>query len=196
MKRIILSASLGLWLTVGLAGVAINEGKTYPIAEPDMLDEIKSRASKINLKDYADKVGKNNAPAFVGATLPRTNKESVRLFDPTYVLPQDIRDGKGRVLYPKGTTINVYERIKTTNRTIVISASKADLDWLDRVAKPENGDKVIIANGNVMSFNQAYNRQFYRLDKRIIERFGLRSVPSIVKQVGTQLEVAEYVIEN
>ena len=169
-------------------------GPTFEIAEPDTLEEIRTRVAQ---QDW-DKIMKKKEPAdygaFKAAPLPAALKSDSHLFDPTYVLPYDLRDADGKLLAAKGTRINVYEKITLPGRYIVIDGSEKQLRWLEEVAKPVDGDRILIATGNVYSARLRSKYSLWLLDQRGIERFGLRAVPSIVQQEGLQLRVNEYAL--
>lgn len=174
-----------------LAGPTL--GPTYPIAEPDTLEEIRARAS---VKDWQRWMRKSptDYSAFQSAHLPHARRNAVRSFDPTYVLPNDIADENGKVIAAKGTRINVYTKLRMRGRMIVIGNTDAHFKWLTDVAKPTSDDKVLLANGNVLTARRNRQVLVYLLDERFIERFGLKAVPSIVSQDGLRLRVEEYAV--
>lgn len=186
-----LLALSGLLTGAGTHGVVV--GQTFPIAEPDTLREIQERAAKVDWESVRTKIMKHPS-AFVSAPLPIADHEVTRYFDPTYVLPRDITDGHGKVLFAAGSRVNVYQRIKDPARTIVIADLPAHYRWLQEVAKPQEGDRILLAGGNVVDARARTHLELYLLDARFIERFGLQHVPSIVQQDGTQLKVHEYVV--
>lgn len=168
-------------------------GPTFPIAEPDLLQEIKQRAATMDWNALVHRKDPASYTAFQTVSLPHAAVDASYLFDPTYTLPQDVKDQNGVVLYPAGTTINVYARRQFPGRTIVIAAEPAHWRWLDEVARPAPTDKVLISGTNMIEAKAlAGARPIHALDARIVERFGLRAVPSIVQQEGTQLRVREF----
>jgi conjugal transfer pilus assembly protein TraW len=176
---------------VAVAGPTL--GPTYPIAEPDTLDEIKRSAASRDWQRWMRK-SPTDYGAFQSATLPHAKRNAVRLFDPTYVLPNDIADENGKVIAAKGTRINVYTKLTMRGRMIVIGNTDAHFRWLTDVAKPTSDDKVLLANGNVLTARRNRQVLVYLLDDRFIERFGLKAVPSIVSQDGLKLRVEEYAV--
>jgi conjugal transfer pilus assembly protein TraW len=194
MPRVValfLSASVAASAAAGERRVI---GQTFPIAEPDLREQIKQRAAATDWKAVMRK-DPSTFSGFQTVGLPMAQKDASFLFDPTYVLPQDVIDHHGVVLYPAGTTINVYARRQFRGRTIVIAADASHLRWLDEVAKPTAADKVLISGMNMIEARkQAGDRKVFALDQRVIERFGLRVVPCIVEQEGTQLRVREYAL--
>lgn len=169
-------------------------GKTFPIAEPSFLDEIKSAAAATDWRQWMRRDPENYA-AFDSTDLPSAKKDRSFLFDPTYSLPRDITDENGRVLYAKGTTINVYAKYTFPGRWIVIRPTSEQFKWLDEVVKPTANDKVLIAGGNVVGVIREHRRKVFILEPHTIERLGLQAVPSIVQQEGPQLRVQEYALD-
>lgn len=69
-------------------------------------------------------------------------------------------------------------------------------DWLLANVKPT--DEVIYTSGNVLkkTSDLALNRRVYVLNTPVVERFKLRSVPSIVEQHDKSMQVTEVDIEK
>jgi conjugal transfer pilus assembly protein TraW len=190
---LLLNSFLAISLLTAQAAAAPVIGQTFPIAEPDTLTEIQTRAAKVDWDGVRAKM-LQRASAFMSASLPATEHEAERRFDPTYALPRDITDASGKVLFAEGTKVNVYQRVKDPARNIVIADVPQQYQWLKDVAKPTPGDRVLLAGGNVLAARQRTHLNLYLLDQRFIERFGLQHVPSIVQQEGTMLKVHEYVV--
>lgn len=194
MLRAITAISLAVVTAAALAeGQRLTLGDTYPIAEPDALAEIQERAGRV---DWQAKMQQpmDRYSAFQSATLPYASEDRERLFDPTYTLPHDIVDGKGMVIYPAGTTINVYARISMPGRVVVIGPEPAHYRWLAETVKPTAQDVVLLANGNAVAVRVAHELPVHLLDERMIERFGLQAAPAVVSQAGTMLKVVEHAI--
>lgn len=194
--RLMLAVSCVVTAAAAIASPrAITLGQTFPIAEPDTLQEIRSAASQRDWQAWMRKTPRDYG-AFASASLPNAQSNVTRIFDPTYALPFDLKDAEGKVLFARGTKVNVYERLKLKmpGRFIVIGPGEADRRWLETVAKPQGSDKILLASGNVLEWRTRNDRQVYRLEPRFIERFGLKAVPAIVTQEGTQLRVTEYAL--
>jgi conjugal transfer pilus assembly protein TraW len=188
------SAILALLLASGAAqAVDVTLGQTFTIAEPDVLREIKGAAAARDWQSWMRKQPKDYS-AFDSVQLPRNRIDQSRLFDPTYVLPRDIRDDTGKLIAPAGARVNVYAKRKRVGRYIVIGGTAADYRWLDEVAKPTDQDRILLANANVFLERRSSKRQLYLLDAHFAERLGVKGVPSIIEQEGVMLRVREYAI--
>jgi len=189
-----LAAVLALVSAAAFAGKSMTVGKVYPIAEPDTMQEIKQRAGAVDFQKWMRKAPATYS-AFQSVTLPRAMETKSRLFDPTFYLPNDIKDATGKLIAPKGLPVNVYKRIKIPFRYIVIGDTPEDLHWLRNVAKPISGDKILLASGNVFHMRKRTGVPVFVLEDRFVERFGLQRIPAIVQQEGTSLRVTEYAVD-
>lgn len=194
MHRIKLALAISLSGMTG-AGLADQKiGQTFPVVEPDVLQEIQTKAGQKDWRSWMKKAPMDGT-AYQSEHLPVAQEDKSRLFDPTYAIPFDIPDGKGNIRYPKGYKVNVYDKITMPGRFIAIGDLPAHYEWLDKVAKPSAADKVLLAGGHVLNARKKHKRNIYVLDERMIERFGLEAVPAIVEQEGNMLRVTEYAID-
>jgi len=194
MLRTLTAISALLASSLALAsGERLTLGETFPIAEPDALVEIQERAGRVDWQAKMQKPTDQHA-AFQSALLPYASEDRERLFDPTYTLPHDITDQQGMVIYPAGTTINVYARITMPGRVVVIGPEPEHYRWLSDVVQPTAQDVVLLANGNPVAVRASHELPVHLLDERMIERFGLQAAPAVVSQSGIQLKVREYAI--
>mgnify|MGYP001009404875 CR=1 FL=1 len=79
-------------------------GNTYPVAEPDALQEIREKAKSMDLKRSRAKL-EIKAKDFRPENLPVLKNATADIsftVDLTWSLGFDITDGKGRIVYPKG----------------------------------------------------------------------------------------------
>lgn len=191
-RTLLALASLALAGTAYAAKIEVL-GPTYPIVEVDTSQELRQKAAAIDWKKYMMRDPKTWS-AFQSVSLPKATADASRLFDPTYHIPRAIYGPDGKVLYPKGYAVNVYSTIHIPGRYIVVDGSKAEYEWLDKVAKPTEHDKILLAGGNVLQQRVQTHRKLFLLDDRFIERFGLQRVPAIVQQEGTMLRVTEFFV--
>jgi hypothetical protein len=168
-------------------------GQTFDIAEPDVVQEIRSAAAARDWQSWMRKKPADYS-AFNSISLPRNQRDATRLFDPTYVIPRDIRDDTGRVIALAGTKVNVYAKRQRVGRYLVIGGTPEDYRWLDEVAKATDQDRILLANANVLVQRKETKRQLYLLDSHFAERLGVKGVPSIIEQEGAMLRVSEYAI--
>lgn len=169
-------------------------GQTYSIAEGDKLKDIEKAVEQTDWQKVLTK-DQDSWGAFSGIPLPAAKEDNVRRFIPWYTAEFEMRDPRnGAVLYPKGFTFNPLQYVTMPWRVVVVSPDQDD--WLLANVKPT--DEVIYTSGNVLkkTSDLALNRRVYVLNTPVVERFKLRSVPSIVEQHDKSMQVTEVDIEK
>lgn len=171
-------------------------GRTWPIAEPDALSEIESRAAQV--PDMKAAFGPRERwsamkPAALG--IARTDRN--RTVVPFYTLDQDIRLPGGKLLYAKGYSFNPLAYVSLPQRLIVVHSS--DLAWALRTAR--SADFILLAAGGLsqaadahadaITLGERHGRALFLLEERVKERLGLTVAPVIVAQAGQKLVLTE-----
>ncbi len=174
-------------------------GRSWPIAEPDALSEIESRAAHV--PDIKTAFGPRERwsamkPAALG--IARANRR--RTVVPFYTLDQDIRLPGGKLLYAKGYSFNPLAFVSLPQRLIVVHPS--DLTWALRTAR--SADFILLAAGglsqagdtdaDVITLGERHGRALFLLEERVKARLGLTVAPAIVAQAGQKLVLTEVVI--
>lgn len=176
-------------------------GNTYPIAERDLIEVFKARAQarvedgtwgkamdeqKEKLKAYVQRP--------IGKRLPRALEYSVRYFDPSVVIEQDIADAEGKILVAKGTRVNPLE-YRDYSKTLCFfdGDDTAQVEWAKQYCFDPIKAKAILVNGPVIELMQKFQVQMY-FDQyhRLSQRFGIRALPTVVRQSGKVFAVEEF----
>ena len=186
------SASVGTLADMGVSG------RTYRIAEPDAMAEIKSAAARADWKKFMsrEKVAqriKHYRPADL-RPLPPAKADRSFLVDMTYTLDMDIPDGKGGVLYPKGYSFNPLEYIPLAITLVVLDGNSLDqLNWFIRSAYADDlRTRLIVTDGNYYDLIEKFDRPVFYLPAEMTSRLKLSAVPSVVQQQGKKMLVREF----
>ena len=169
-------------------------GVTYPIAERDALEEIQERARQVDWQKVLDrrKLESYQGPPDRG-TLPRAKRERTFAVDLTYTMELDLPDGKGGILYPKGYTFNPLEYVVYPKSIVVINGN--DPEQLQWFVTSEYATRLnvtlLLTEGRHTVVAKRLKRPLFYADRKIIERFRLKAVPSIIRQKGRFMEVSE-----
>ncbi len=169
-------------------------GETFVINEQDLFEVIQTKL-KISQKDgsldalnedFKKKIKHkilNPEPIF---SIAKVTKNSMRKFDPTTYLEEDIRvpDDVGgyRTLYPRGTKINPLNYMHFAEPLVFIDArDSAQVDFAKHYLKLNPQAKIILIAGKPGL--QKDGTMFY-LDQKAIysSRFGIVAAPSVVFQ--------------
>lgn len=174
-------------------------GRTWPIAEPDALSEIESRAAHV--PDMKAAFGpRERWSAMKPAALGIARADRRRTVVPFYTLDQDIRLPGGKRLYAKGYSFNPLAYVALPQRLIVVHPS--DLAWALRTARP--ADFILLAasghsqagdtDADAITLGERHGRALFLLEERVKARLGLTVAPVIVAQAGQKLVLTEVVM--
>ncbi len=186
-RNLIVSCSSLLWSICAFAGQT-TVGVTYDIAEPDILEEVKAKASTVNWKAAMSR-DKDTWSAWESASLPEADRNGESRFTPTYTLDFDVTDKNGAVVYPSGYQFNPLEYIQLPGRIIVIGKGEHQARWAKETRR--DGDIILTAGGNPLTLAEKIGQPVYLLDERGVKRLGVTAVPSVIEQKGQ-----EFVIRN
>ncbi len=187
----------GAWPAFGEAkhlGVA---GKLYPVAEPDITTELKQQAVAKNHveEDKFLKRVRTYQPEDLHP-LPRATKDRTFLVDMSYTLDQDLVNGDGKVIYPKGFTYNPLDYVSFPGGLLVIDGDDpSQIKWFTEMPYAENHQvRLLLAGGYAFQLNERLKRSVFYLTDEIAERLQLAAVPALVTQKGNMLQVQEIIV--
>lgn len=178
-------------------------GQIYEISEPDMLEGFYSKLREAEADGKMAEVEEQMKERFIahanrpkGITLPRTQKHRIHYFDPTIVLSQDIVDHEGNVLWPVGTTVNPLEYVPMTQQWLFFDGDDpVQAAWAhDYLKRYPNQVRPILIQGAVLKLTEAWEvRLYFDQHGKYVEKFGIRTVPSLISQEGKKLRIDEIV---
>jgi conjugal transfer pilus assembly protein TraW len=183
--------SLAVWPTQ--AKVIGTFGQVYTIAEPDALTEIEKRAKAVNWRSILDKERPEEFRPPNLVSLPRARHDRSFLVDMTYTLEFDVPDGRGGLLYPRGYRFNPLDYVPFNQTLVIIDGDDPEqLDWLKKSALLSEPDSLILlTQGAFSTIGEQLGRAVFYADRRILKRFNLAAVPSVVSRKGRLMEVRE-----
>jgi len=172
-------------------------GKTYNVAEPDVLAEIRKQVSKVNWEKIIDKKkllnsAKNYKPVNL-KKMKTAKKQRTFAVDMTYTLDFNITDAQGSIIYPAGYRFNPLDYINYTKTLIVINAAMPkQVEWLisSGYAKDINA-MVLITDGSYYDISKRLKRPVYFANAELIEKFQVGAVPAVIRQHGNMMHVTE-----
>jgi len=212
MKRLILPYLLLTLLVVttsswAFAGLSEREriGQTYPIVEPDFLEEIKEKGAAVDWEKVFDKEKwekkiKDFQPQNL-SLLKKTVEPRMRFIDMTYTLDRAILDAKGQVLYPEGYQYNPMDYLPVAaNVPMMLVIDGRDDDQVEWYMKSEYFNqynvKLLLAGGHWYNVAEKIGHNVFYLMDPITERFDLEYAPCIIKRAGNMMVVDEFTIST
>ncbi len=168
-------------------------GKVYPIAEPDALEEIEKRAGSINWQSILEKEKPEDFRPSNLVTLPRASHDRSFLVDVTYTLEFDVPDGRGGVLYPRGYRFNPLDYVPFNQTLVILDGDDPDqMAWLQNSSLlKDSNSMILLTRGAFSTIGKHLGRAVFYADRRILDRFNLAAVPSVVARRGRLMEVKE-----
>jgi len=173
-------------------------GKTYPIAEKDALVEIEEKARLVDWKTVLDKKKPEKYQPPDKIHLPRATKNQTRFVDMSYTAEMDVPDGKGGILYPKGYSFNPLEYVTYPKTIVVINGKdKKQVKWFKTSEYSKRIDvMLLLTEGSFPDIAKQIDRNVFYANEKIIRRFQLKVVPSVVRQSRKNMEILEIVPES
>jgi conjugal transfer pilus assembly protein TraW len=117
-------------------------------------------------------------------------------FNPTFSLTEDVMDSEGKVLFSKGTKVNMLEKIKYSQILVFIDGrSEEQIKWFDRkrALYTQQNFKLILVGGSPLKLTERFNGMPVYFDQagEITTKLRIRAVPCLVWQEGAVFKVRE-----
>ena len=189
-------------LPAGAADLGVR-GATWPVAEPDLLEQIEARLSAMRRSGELARIERQaqtrarsrlEEPEPVPGIAP-AREERTRLFDPAIIVERDIRLPDGTLIAVAGTRIDPLARHPLTRDLLFVDGRRdAEIAWALEHARPA---KIVLLAGRPLDLARAHGRAFF-FDQggRLAVRFGIAATPALVEQAGSQLRISEFPVED
>ena len=192
------------WMSKQDTGDLGQRGPVFDIAEPDMIEEMQRRMSEFDWeKEKKHALDNFWAQQKDSVNLPVAEKNRERRIDTSIVSTQDIFHPDGRLIIKKGQTINPQALMPMRHAYILFDATnKRQVEIVKKI-----GDELLAKQKPVVylfskmdtengwdHYNQTtelMNAPIYKLNKTIIERFQIQSLPSVVEGQGDTILIRE-----
>lgn len=177
-------------------------GPLHPIAEPHLIDEIKSILKKKEETGELARLQKDaqqraikaiEQPPPVAGLITATSAR-VFHFDPSIQVTQSIVDDKGQVIVAAGTIVNPLETIGLARPLFFFDARDPRQEAHARklMSTQPAGVLPILTGGSYMDLMRRWKtRVYFDQGGEITRRFGIRQVPALVTQDGKRLRIEE-----
>lgn len=206
MRVKLLSLLIGFNVTTTHAVDVI--GPVYPIKEHSLLDSMLSKLQQMEqtgqiaqMQQQWQKLARDRVMSPKGISLPKAIENSRRFYDPSITVNQNIYLPDGQLLHKAGTVVNPLTIKSFTKRMIFIDANvQSQVAWAKKQYEQSGWrDKVILVNGSYVQLMKDWKHPVYfdqlgdRMGTRetLVQRFGIRAVPSVISQEGNQLKIEE-----
>lgn len=197
---ILLSVTVLIFVQEGFAGE--NLGKTYPITEPDMLEEIQQKLQKMEKSGQLQQMQKDAISRSQNSIehpkpvqgLRRTVAPRTFYFDPSWRVPRDIVTPDGQTIAKANDVVNPLQYMPLSRHLVFFDqGDKAQVIWaMNMIKKYEGRVKPILVAGEPLTLTRQWKQQVY-FDQSgyLVRRFGITQVPALVSQQGMKIRIDE-----
>lgn len=174
-------------------------GEVFPIIEDDLLEVIQNKLGALEkdgtLKSHQQQIQQQiekgiKRPVPV-KNLKTTQTAGQTLFDPSIIVPYDLKDHQGRVFQKAGTKVNPLTMRSLSKPLLFIDGDdQAQIEWALSEHKANRSVKIILTSGAPLELSEKYNLPFYfDQDGVLTTKLGIKEVPSRVSQQDLYLSV-------
>ena len=201
MKYVMLLLSVVI-SNVSVANYLGNFGPTFAILEPDFLAEIQAKLNhlvatgeikqhQINMQNKVTASVHRPTPV---AGLSKTKVAKAFWYDPSILVPTDLRDHQGRVFIKSGTIVNPLDYYPLRQKLLFIDGDDpAQIAWAKKLA---SHGKIILVKGSPFKFSKEQQApSYFDQHGKLIRKFGIRQIPAVVKQDGKRLKIVEVLLD-
>lgn len=172
-------------------------GELYQVVEPDIATELQQQAiekNHIDEDEFQERIKKYQPEDL--HYLPRATDDRTFLVDMTYTLNQDLVDGNGKVIYPRGFTFNPLDYVSFPGGLLVIDGDDpSQIKWFKQTPYATNHQvRLLLAGGYAFQLTEQLKRSVFYLVDEIAERLQLAAAPSLVIQKDNMLQVQEFFV--
>lgn len=174
---------------------------TVAIGETDMLQLVKEKVGQTDWQAVQRKgadVVKRKLARGPGLQAPRASQPRVFRVDLTTDFPEDIKDpANHRILVKAGTRVNPLSKVSWPYTMVIVNATDpAQVTWLQQYMRehPKVLLKVAVTEGAIEPMMTTVEHRVFWMTDELMQRFKIAGLPSVVRQVGSELEVREYVV--
>lgn len=200
------SSSFYLFLLLGTTPVTAkdlgNHGQTFAIAEEDLsqviarkLKGLKPEEIACHQQDIARKAARKIREPLAVSGITSATKPRRWLYDPSFTVPEDIKDHEDKVIVAKGAVANNLKTMSWGVPLLFLDGDDAlQIAW---ASAQDPHAKWVLVKGKPLALEERLNRPIY-FDQagKLTQTFGITQVPCRVTQQGLKLLVEEIVIKG
>lgn len=176
-------------------------GAVYFITETDLVEFIKTQlkaweaSGRLQEEEKAiqERVMQSaRRPAAVDFLTTTTMPHAFN-YTPTLTLMQSIVDATGRILYPKGTTVNALDTVTFHSTWLFFNADDPrQVRWAIAESKKHSVVKFILISGDVFLTSKTLGRVYFDSQGNLSKKLGLQHIPCAVYQERDHLHIQEF----
>jgi len=183
------------------------QGHLFPIEEPDLLttfeEKLKALEESGQLATYNRQFSQKaearikNPPRVRG--LRKTLQRRTFSYDPSIIVPYDLKDHEGRIIHQKGTQFNPLTQKNLNAHLVFIDGEDEEqIEWFKHeYVLSKKPAKLILIAGSPIELGRSLNIPcYFDQSGRLIEKFRIEQVPATVSQAKFRLKITEHEVKT
>jgi conjugal transfer pilus assembly protein TraW len=173
-------------------------GHVWDIAEEDILEYIEKKLRSVDVDKLKEEMRGKTREAVERPKQVSGVKDNllqrIHYHDPSYVVPEDIYDHKGNLLYKAGYKVNPLNQVPLRERLIFINGDNEEqVKYALKKRKEYQGlAKIILTKGAPLEIQRREKVWMYFDQQGVLTvKLGIKAVPALVEQSGLRLKVTE-----
>lgn len=183
-------------------------GKIAPIEEQDPIvliqSKLKTMEERGELELHNRELQKKTRMAIERPKpvegISKAKETRIFYYDPTYVVPEDIKDHTGKIIHPKGTRLNPLETVIFSQGLLFfdgddanqVTFAKETLKENPKENLKENSVKLILVKGAPLVLSEELKVPVYFDQSGLLtKKLGIYHVPALVTQESMRLRIEE-----
>jgi conjugal transfer pilus assembly protein TraW len=120
-------------------------------------------------------------------------KDRTFLVNMTYILERDIKDEKGKIVYPAGYAFNPLDYVAYPRTLVILNGKRPEqIRWFEKSSYAKDAQStLLLTDGSYGELSMSLKRPLFYASTKLIEAFRIQAVPSVVRQLGACMEVTE-----
>jgi len=177
------------------------QGATFKVKEQSLLEMIYAKLKSLestnkliqHQKEIQERVKASieNPQPVVGVT--KATSYSSRIYDPSIIIDEDIKDHKGNFIARKGTHVNPLDHQSFGKPLILIQGDdEPQVSWALK-----QDAKIVLVSGKPLQLARNHKKMFYFDQGAILSnKFGIKAVPARISQKDKRLLIEELSLER
>lgn len=184
-------------------------GKIAPIEEDDPISLIQSKLKTMEergeLERHNRELQKKTRAAIERPKpvegISKAKETHIFYYDPTYIVPEDLKDHQGRTIHSKGTRLNPLETVTLSQGFLFFDGDDGDqVAFAKEKLKEKLSEcsiKLILVKGAPLALSEELKVPVYFDQSGLLtKKLGIHHVPALVTQHGLRLRTEEIKMED
>ncbi|MBL8676359.1 MAG: type-F conjugative transfer system protein TraW [Alphaproteobacteria bacterium] len=183
----------------------------FEIQEPDLLKQMEHKLQRLEqegkLADLNEKMLERTKKVLFHpqpvAGITKATQARTFTYDPSIVVPYDLKDHEGRVFHRAGTKINPLHTHSLSSLLVFLDGEdKAQVNWVEKtyLQIPQH-PKIILTSGSPFQLMEQWEHRdyppvYFDQGGKLTKKLGIHHVPAVVVQEGLKLKISEIVVQE